>query len=150
LLLPLPHRAAAKAPWHIVPFSSDERPRSLQVPRADAGSSGGSGGSAEAKLDVSEVARQNLKKAASACRRYGWLSFWVQLVLNTVAAVVLLFSLAFTSQARLCLILPCLALCARTRVRLCCTGSFSPQSMQPASNSILLPPCRPRCRGWLA
>ncbi|PSC68634.1 TIC chloroplastic-like [Micractinium conductrix] len=48
--------------------------------------------------DVSEVARQNLKKAAVACRRYGWISFWVQLVLNTVAAVVLLFSLAFTSQ----------------------------------------------------
>lgn len=47
---------------------------------------------------VSEVARQNLKKAANACRRYGWISFWVQLVLNTVAAVVLLFSLAFTSQ----------------------------------------------------
>lgn len=49
-------------------------------------------------LDVSEVARQNLKKAATACRRYGWISFWVQLVLNTVAAIVLLFSLAFTSQ----------------------------------------------------
>lgn len=48
--------------------------------------------------DVSEVARQNLKKAAIACRRYGWISFWVQLVLNTVAAIVLLFSLAFTSQ----------------------------------------------------
>lgn len=48
--------------------------------------------------DVSEVARQNLKKAATACRRYGWISFWVQLVLNTVAAIVLLFSLAFTSQ----------------------------------------------------
>lgn len=48
--------------------------------------------------DVSEVARQNLKKAAVACRRYGWIAFWVQLVLNTVAAVVLLFSLAFTSQ----------------------------------------------------
>ncbi len=50
---------------------------------------------------VSEVARQNLKKAANACRRYGWISFWVQLVLNSVAAVVLLFSLAFTSQVRL-------------------------------------------------
>lgn len=58
-------------------------------------------------LDVSEVARQNLKKAANACRRYGWLSFWVQLVLNTVAAVVLLFSLAFTSQVWFA---PCLAL----------------------------------------
>lgn len=49
---------------------------------------------------VSEVARQNLKKAANSCRRYGWISFWVQLVLNSVAAVVLLFSLAFTSQVR--------------------------------------------------
>ena len=54
--------------------------------------------SAEPLDTVSEVARQNLKKAANACRRYGWISFWVQLVLNSVAAVVLLFSLAFTSQ----------------------------------------------------
>lgn len=54
--------------------------------------------SAEPLDTVSEVARQNLKKAANSCRRYGWISFWVQLVLNSVAAVVLLFSLAFTSQ----------------------------------------------------
>ena len=47
---------------------------------------------------VSEVARQNLNNAANACRRYGWLAFWVQLVLNTVAAVIVLFSMAFTSQ----------------------------------------------------
>ena len=49
--------------------------------------------------DVGEVARQNLRKAANACRRFGWLGFWVQLVLSTVASVILLFSMAFTSQA---------------------------------------------------
>eukprot|EP00887_Chlorella_sp_A99_P005182 scaffold1.g5182.t1 len=54
----------------------------------------------ESLPDVSEVARQNLERAANACRRYGWLSFWVQLVLTTIATVILLFSMAFTSQAR--------------------------------------------------
>lgn len=76
----------------------------LQAPRADASARGpaaAAAGGGDGLLDVSEVARQNLRKAANACRRYGWLSFWVQLVLNTVAAVVLLFSLAFTSQVGL-------------------------------------------------
>lgn len=31
-------------------------------------------------------------------RRYGWISFWTQLVLTTIAAVILLFSMAFTAQ----------------------------------------------------
>lgn len=54
----------------------------------------------EPKPDIlSEVARLNLKNAANACRRCGWLSFWVQLILTTVAAVIILFSLAFTAQA---------------------------------------------------
>ena len=33
-------------------------------------------------------------------RRYGWISFWVQLTLSVVSAVILLFSVAFTSQVR--------------------------------------------------
>lgn len=47
---------------------------------------------------MSEVAKENLAKAANACRRYGWISFWTQLVLSTISAIILLFSLAFTSQ----------------------------------------------------
>jgi len=31
-------------------------------------------------------------------QRYGWISFWVQLSLSVVSAVILLFSVAFTSQ----------------------------------------------------
>lgn len=48
---------------------------------------------------ISEVARQNLRDASNACRRYGWLAFWGQLILTTVAAIIVLFSMAFTSQA---------------------------------------------------
>lgn len=47
---------------------------------------------------ISDAARQNLITAANACRRYGWLAFWVQLVLTSVAAVIILFSMAFTIQ----------------------------------------------------
>lgn len=65
---------------------------------ADAELPGGEGGD---ELQVSEVARENLKKAATACRRYGWISFWTQLVLTTIAAVILLFSMAFTAQVGL-------------------------------------------------
>ena len=53
---------------------------------------------ATASDPVSEVARQNLSTAANACRRYGWVAFWVQLVLTTVASVIVLFSMAFTAQ----------------------------------------------------
>lgn len=49
--------------------------------------------------DVSEVARQNLNKAATACHRYGWLGFWVQLVLSSTASVIMLFSMGYTSQS---------------------------------------------------
>ncbi|KAG7671763.1 hypothetical protein KSW81_004649 [Nannochloris sp. 'desiccata'] len=56
-------------------------------------------GSAAPAFDpVTEVARQNLSTAANACRRYGWIAFWVQLVLTSVASVIVLFSMAFTSQ----------------------------------------------------
>ncbi len=51
------------------------------------------------------MARENLKKAANACRRYGWISFWTQLVLTTIAAVILLFSMAFTAQVRAMMLL---------------------------------------------
>lgn len=62
--------------------------------------------SGSAEVQMSEVAKENLAKAANACRRYGWISFWTQLVLSTISAIILLFSLAFTSQvhtALLCL-----------------------------------------------
>lgn len=48
---------------------------------------------------VSDIARKNLEMAANACRRCGWLAFWVQLVLNTVAAVIVIFSLAFATTS---------------------------------------------------
>ncbi|KAL3144496.1 hypothetical protein ABBQ32_004235 [Trebouxia sp. C0010 RCD-2024] len=47
---------------------------------------------------ISEPARKNLTNAAAACRRFGWLSFWTQLVLSVVSAIILLFSVAFTSM----------------------------------------------------
>ncbi|GAB4818099.1 hypothetical protein N2152v2_005145 [Parachlorella kessleri] len=83
--------------------SSQGRPRlPLLATAAAAAASPGSGPAAASEasdgLQVSEVARENLKKAANACRRYGWISFWTQLVLTTIAAVILLFSMAFTAQ----------------------------------------------------
>lgn len=47
---------------------------------------------------IPDVARQNLENAASSCKRFGWISFWFQLVLTNVAAVIILFSMAFTAQ----------------------------------------------------
>ena len=54
--------------------------------------------------DVSfeEPAKKNLLRAATACRRYGWISFWLQLTLSIVSAIILLFSVAFTSQVTRC------------------------------------------------
>ena len=47
---------------------------------------------------INEAARKALSKAAVACRRVGWFSFWTQLSLSIVSAGILLFSVAFTSQ----------------------------------------------------
>ena len=47
---------------------------------------------------IPDVARQNLESAWSLCKQYGWVSFWFQLVLTVIAGVVILFSMAFTSQ----------------------------------------------------
>jgi hypothetical protein len=54
---------------------------------------------------VSEAARQNLTKTAAICKRYGWISFWVQLTLTTVAGVISLFSMAFSAQVGWALLL---------------------------------------------
>lgn len=48
---------------------------------------------------MGEPARKALQRATRAVQRYGWLSFWVQLTLSIVSAVILLFSVAFTSQS---------------------------------------------------
>jgi hypothetical protein len=48
---------------------------------------------------ITELARQNLKKAAAVCQRLGWVGFWSQLTLTTVAAIIVLFSMAFTATA---------------------------------------------------
>ena len=50
------------------------------------------------QLQIPDVARQNLENAWSICKQYGWISFWFQLVLTVVAGVIILFSMAFTSQ----------------------------------------------------
>jgi len=47
---------------------------------------------------LGEAARASLAKATSSMKRYGWIGFWVQLTLSVVSAVILLFSVAFTSQ----------------------------------------------------
>ena len=44
------------------------------------------------------LCRRNLQSAAAACRRFGWIGFWSQLTLSVVSAIILLFSVAFTSQ----------------------------------------------------
>lgn len=52
----------------------------------------------EPVVPVSDVARRALDSAAQATRQVGWISFWVQLSLSIVSAIILLFSVAFTSQ----------------------------------------------------
>lgn len=59
---------------------------------------GPKGDEEQVSLAVSEAARKALNRAADACRRVGWISFWVQLSLSVVSAGILLFSVAFTSQ----------------------------------------------------
>lgn len=47
---------------------------------------------------MGEAARKALARATRATNRYGWIGFWVQLSLSLVSSVILLFSVAFTSQ----------------------------------------------------
>jgi hypothetical protein len=48
---------------------------------------------------LGEAARASLARATRAMRRFGWIGFWAQLTLSVVGAVILLFSVAFTSLA---------------------------------------------------
>jgi hypothetical protein len=48
---------------------------------------------------LGEAARASLARATRALRRFGWVGFWAQLTLSVVGAVILLFSVAFTSLA---------------------------------------------------
>lgn len=48
---------------------------------------------------ISEGARRALQRATGAVKRYGWISFWIQLSLSIVSGIILLFSVAFTSQS---------------------------------------------------
>ena len=52
-------------------------------------------------VPVSDVARRALEAAANSTGQTGWFSFWLQLALSIVSAVILLFSVAFTSQVNL-------------------------------------------------
>ncbi|KAK9827073.1 hypothetical protein WJX74_005567 [Apatococcus lobatus] len=81
--------------------SSHTSPVVAQAAAADQQTSSTSLGKRDENSDpppISEQARRNLVKAANACRRYGWLSFWSQLILSVVSACILLFSVAFTAQ----------------------------------------------------
>jgi hypothetical protein len=59
---------------------------------------GDSSVTASRPASISDSARRNLINAAVSCRKWGWISFWTQLVLSVVSAVILLFSVAFTAQ----------------------------------------------------
>ena len=48
----------------------------------------------------SEAAKDNMKRTIFALRRAGFINFWSQIILSCVSGVVLLFSVAFTPQAR--------------------------------------------------
>jgi hypothetical protein len=52
----------------------------------------------EPPAKMGDAARKALERATRAIKRYGWFSFWVQLSLSVVSGVILLFSVAFTSQ----------------------------------------------------
>jgi len=102
--LPLRARLAA-APLRRAPLQqrsplSGPEPQPSAAPwvcRADTGALDG-GAPAPAPAPMNEAARKALFKATRAVRRYGWTSFWAQLTLSIVSAVILLFSVAFTSQ----------------------------------------------------
>lgn len=55
------------------------------------------GGAPAPGLPLTETARASLTRATDALRRWGWFSFWSQLVLGVVSAAALLLSAAFTS-----------------------------------------------------
>ncbi|KAG1680559.1 hypothetical protein FOA52_015006 [Chlamydomonas sp. UWO 241] len=57
----------------------------------------GAGDSMQAGMG--EAARKALNRATRATLRYGWTGFWVQLTLSVISSVILLFSVAFTSQS---------------------------------------------------
>jgi hypothetical protein len=47
-----------------------------------------------------DAAVKSLARATRAINRFGWFSFWTQLALSVVSGVILLFSVAFTSQVQ--------------------------------------------------
>lgn len=68
----------------------------IQVHRLRAAAKGSQ--EAEAAIPVTDLAKRALNCAANSTRQIGWFSFWTQLALSIVSAVILLFSVAFTSQ----------------------------------------------------
>jgi hypothetical protein len=49
---------------------------------------------------LSDDQRRSLLYSAQALKRWGWVSFWIQLALSLTSTGVLLFSVAFTSTVR--------------------------------------------------
>lgn len=51
-------------------------------------------------MGLPDAARKSLGRATRALKRYGWMGFWCQLAVSIVSGIILLFSVAFTSQVR--------------------------------------------------
>lgn len=73
----------------------------------DGGGAGPATGAGDAAADEErelqrEVAdaRGRLRQAALSCARWGWLSFWFQLVTQSLAAAITLLSMSFSSPVR--------------------------------------------------
>jgi len=73
-------------------------------------------------LRMPDAARRSLGRATNALRRYGWLGFWSQLAVSIISGVILLFSVAFTSQVRRGLLCPA----AGRRLRCARSGATTP------------------------
>lgn len=85
----LPHLRQLRAPVERCAGAGDFYPSAPELPPTGMGMPDDRMG---------ETARKALARATFATKRYGWISFWVQLTLSVVSAVILLFSVAFTSQ----------------------------------------------------
>ncbi|CAG9465856.1 unnamed protein product [Pedinophyceae sp. YPF-701] len=51
------------------------------------------------KVQIGQSGKTNIRRAALAIRRFGYVSFWAQLGLSLVSAIVLLFSVAFSRES---------------------------------------------------
>jgi hypothetical protein len=123
------HRAGtAWIPQQVTAAAADY-PYNPQQPSFNPSSFGGPDSTGK----LGEAAKSSLSKATQAMSRYGWIGFWVQLTLSVVSGVILLFSVAFTSQVGACLEVVEEAACWHACRSIC-----------------LQEGCRPCLAGWIA